>query len=972
MYDRLAGAGRADVEAAVDGDIAGEAGLEDRLTEPPPRLPDPERVVVPTGRVVVAGGRRDGPGHVGVGERAAGEVLGVDGDDRGVGREVRGGRFVPRRHVELGDAELLDLDAVPRAELLVGGVPDPEIDPGFAEVGSLGDVEGEVEPAELVDLCRALGDHLALGVEGAEVDRVVAGVERQLGVGRCREVAEPPGEADSVARAVNALTVEHVPAQLVPPRLSFPPLIPVGREQRRVSSGAADQAAHVARVERHRGQSVGVGGDRRSLSEHLDVDATDGFAGRQVGAPDEDLRAGDDRIEAEPGSLHHRDGGAVAPVVVILLPELEGRRDPHDEHLPALVERRRQVDVGLDVALAVAVHVDHLVEHLGPVGNRRGEVAVGVVEVLEELRILLWRHRPCLRPDRRMVDGRDGRRRLLVGGIERDEGAIEPDQGRRRGSHVDLDVDRCAERLPVHVADPGAERHRVGRVAAARAADLQARVDDVDVGARQRGGDVDQRVGEDRRIEWVVEPEVPRHARLAVAFPPALDVVDAERGEGPHRVGRGVRGGSIALERRRARTDDQLDRGVGREGGGGPHRHPATFERLVAERRDLWVVRDLLVGGEPQRHLTPVRDEPHRGEHGGRVDQLVEADEPHRFERQRVVLGCERLHGRRRCGELPGHRFHQLATREGGGAGRDRHREVGRLGQAIDAPRRVDLEAQRARPDPAPPAVDRRRQLDGDVERVELLERADGHHRLVERDAEERCELDVALRLESQHLERPRRDFGRWILAGRGERLGERVADDRWRQRLGREVDDETLVARHRPLGQPGEDRSDLVLAQRESFDALDGLCRGGRPVAEADPERVVARRSLAGRSRDRLGARHRPAADRHRDVAGALRGWLGRAGGTGGVTAVAGARRHDEQRGEQPADPGAPGVSSSLCLSSVDVHRSPSVSRRSRTTLRGLDVVTATSGSRSVDVDDPGGTDRNRAALSGATRPPQ
>ena len=179
------------------------------------------------------------------------------------------------------------------------------------------------------------------------------------------------------------------------------------------------------------------------------------------------------------------------------------------------------------------------------------------------------------------------------------------------------------------------------------------------------------------------------------------------------------------------------------------------------------------------------------------------------------------------------------------GPGGDGDGELGGHREPVDGVA-VGLEAQGAGADPLPAARDLGGEGDGHVGGVELFEGAEGHHRLAERDAQRRGDRHLALGLEAQDLERPGRDLLDGGGLGYGERLVDRLADDRRREGLGRAVEVGGLVG-HVPGPEAIEDG--VGLAGPEAC-ALDDR-RGGLVVGPAD--------GLAGAETDRQRPRPSP-----------------------------------------------------------------------------------------------------------------
>ena len=99
-----------------------------------------------------------------VAEGPAGEVRRVDGDGRRFDDVVRGGRLGAGRHLVVGGPEVLDLELVPEAVVATGDALHGEIDEGLAGVGSLGELDRDVEAAERVQFGRSAPEFVALRV----------------------------------------------------------------------------------------------------------------------------------------------------------------------------------------------------------------------------------------------------------------------------------------------------------------------------------------------------------------------------------------------------------------------------------------------------------------------------------------------------------------------------------------------------------------------------------------------------------------------------------------------------------------------------------------------------------------------------------------------------------------------------------------------------------------------------------------
>ena len=234
----------------TNGNVAGE---------PPPGLPDAERVRVPVGRLVRRLLGRHQPVDGRVGQRPAGVVLGVDGDRGRFAGEVRPARLGAGRHRELGAPELLDLELVHRRRLAGARERQREVHVGGAEVGAVGEVDREVEAAERIERCRSGRQLDTLRVEHLIADVGDVLDQLQAGLVRPGQPAHPAGEAHGLARPVDAAVVEHVPARLVGRRRPRPRLVPPARQQclaipggRRQPDHRRPRRARPAPVRRHR------------------------------------------------------------------------------------------------------------------------------------------------------------------------------------------------------------------------------------------------------------------------------------------------------------------------------------------------------------------------------------------------------------------------------------------------------------------------------------------------------------------------------------------------------------------------------------------------------------------------------------------------------------------------------------------------------------------------------------------------
>ena len=111
---------------------------------------------------------------------------------------------------------------------------------------------------------------------------------------------------------------------------------------------------------------------------------------------------------------------------------------------------------------------------------------------------------------------------------------------------------------------------------------------------------------------------------------------------------------------------------------------------------------------------------------------------------------------------------------------------------------------------------------------IELLQRAERHHRMVERHAEERGCLDVAIGLVAQHLERPGTESGTGHLSHSAEQGLDRLTDTRARQALWRPPEVHLVAVLVSERRQPIGDRGNLVVLERIADDERSGFLRCG------------------------------------------------------------------------------------------------------------------------------------------------
>ncbi len=112
----------------------------ERFVGEPPGRPPAKDEIRPVGRRVAAGRGADLPGHLRVGQRAAGVVAGLDGHGGLSAGKVGPGGLVARRDLKLGAAELLHLEpvAITIADHTCQAADRLQLDPRLAQIGICG------------------------------------------------------------------------------------------------------------------------------------------------------------------------------------------------------------------------------------------------------------------------------------------------------------------------------------------------------------------------------------------------------------------------------------------------------------------------------------------------------------------------------------------------------------------------------------------------------------------------------------------------------------------------------------------------------------------------------------------------------------------------------------------------------------------------------------------------------------------
>ena len=301
------------------------------------------------------------------------------------------------------------------------------------------------------------------------------------------------------------------------------------------------------------------------------------------------------------------------------------------------------------------------------------------------------------------------------------------------------------------------------------------------------------------------------------------------------------RRGEWALGRGGAGADRDLECGIGGEWCDRTERHGAAVQGVLDRTAGGLVGVDLGRCRQPKRLGTAAVDGQRRDvEHRGGIDALIEHGDEHRGQRQALGLADELCDRGGRGAERPRHLLGECRTVGRPGAGRNDRPVLGRCREPVDHAG-DQLEPQGAGADPPPAAVDRWCDLDGNVGGVELLERRQRHHRLIEGDTEERGDVDGALGLEAQHLERAGGGLTRTGRTGwRRKHRIDRVADQRGSQRLGRTIELLPIDGGYDPGREPFDDRLDLGGREGVALDDVDlvGPRRDGCALAEPQAER--------------------------------------------------------------------------------------------------------------------------------------
>ena len=805
----------------------------------PPRHPDAEGEVGPVRRRV---GRAFGahlPLHVGARQPPAGKVA-----RRGRQHRVAAGHVQAairpaadgRVHLELGPAELLDLDevkvaVVPRCE---GAADRLQIDPGRSQVDPSRQVELEVKAAQTAQRRLPGGDVVARRV-GDPIGDVVGRLRaEQIQVaGRIAPGAPQPAlDGGGLTRTVEMAVVEHGH-----PRVGarLPPM--PERQERRIAAGAGNEYVVLAAgTERQPRRAGGVGYGARAAAAGLHPDPAARRAVSQAGDPHQQLVGIGERGQTQAGHLHPaRLGLSVLPGPVTV------RRvglQVQDQVTGGAVKGIGQVDASIGHGVLRAADADRPVQYRFAEPVRRCACAPSVPTQI--VPVPLRRDANGAHPHPVDVD-RPQRKDRLAGHQGRRVGARD---GQVRFCRLHLEPDRhvAPEPLAERVGQPGAGGDGVGGADAGRAVDTHFVAGYRNVGVVQLGPDGDQAGIEPLVVEPIVEGQRPgRTGPAVVAPPPAVVTAELQRHQRVEAKAAPAFGGARPFGGRRSGGKGHGNRGIGRQRLDRDERQPAAGGRLVDQQPHGGVRLDLGRRRQAHRPALAPGGHAHALQHRRGVDALVEGGEQDRLLAGQTVVRMYGPHGRRRRAKGPLDRLRQDAAGRGGGSGGDPNAELGGHRQ----PAGGRLEQERIGPHPPPAARHRRRQRDRVVRRRRLTGTAQRHQRLVEGHAHVRRQGDVVPRIGAQHLQRGacagrrRCRRGRRVVGRRRERQRDRLPGRGRRPTPFRQPVLDRVLASLRDRRQPGQQRAQLHVRQRRRGDG--GRSRGGRRLRLAEAERRLA-----------------------------------------------------------------------------------------------------------------------------------
>ena len=284
------------------------------------------------------------PGHIRIWERAAGIILGRNGQQRFASGKIRPAGFIARRHFELRPAEFLDLEGMAIGDFIQAGQAalGSQVDLGIAQVDSLRDAEGKIKTAQGIDMRLPGPDRIALMV-GELIGHRSNRIPHQADIASLfrTHAPQPAFDVDFFAGAIHLAVIEHVPAQGVGRRARFPtgiiPIIRRVQQHGRVRAPAGQQVG-CAGWNGRAGGAIRAGGDCGAALVGLNADTRQGRAVLQVSRPDDHVRGIRVGIHADLGDLHPGLNGLGIPLPFIVLGFEHARRrlDDHYELTKAL------------------------------------------------------------------------------------------------------------------------------------------------------------------------------------------------------------------------------------------------------------------------------------------------------------------------------------------------------------------------------------------------------------------------------------------------------------------------------------------------------------------------------------------------------------------------------------------------------------------------------------------------------------
>ena len=434
----------------------------------PPRHPGAEGEVGPVRRRVGGALGAHLPLHLGVRQRPAGEVARRGGQHRvaaGYVQAVIRPAADGRGHLELGPAELLDLNEVKVAVVpyFKGAAGGLQIDPGRSQVDPLRQVDLEVKATQAAQRRLPGGDVVAVRVGDLIGDVVGCLRAEQLQVtGRTAPGAPQPAlYGGGLARPVEMAVVEHgdsrVGARLAP--------VP-DRQERRVAAGAGDEyVVPVAEAKRQARRAGVVGYGVAAAATEVHPDPAARRAVSQPADPHQQLAGIGERGQTQTGHLHPACLG-----VAVLPPRVTVRREGpqvQDQVTVGAVQRLGQVDAGVGHGVRRAADADRPVQYRCAETVRRCAGAPSLPTQI--FPVPLRRDANGAHPHAVDVDRAQGKDRFA--GHEGRRIGARDGQVRFCRPHLEPDRHVVPERLAERVGQPGGGGDRVAGAGAGSAVD---------------------------------------------------------------------------------------------------------------------------------------------------------------------------------------------------------------------------------------------------------------------------------------------------------------------------------------------------------------------------------------------------------------------------------------------------------------------------------------------------------------------